>query len=149
MAIASTVFQYDGTQQGTLIDPDTNELLVNNEAFVYVADLLKKLARYSVPGFCMGCAGGPKVAFSKGRCAMLVDLPGNNVAKKREKVRVLHTNTNIHTLPLTPLQIIPLIAKLIRHESCKSTLIVLYLCTGNIKYVLSNALALALSLSLL
>ena len=97
MAIASTVFQYDGTQQGTLIDPDTNELLVNNEAFVYVADLLKKLARYSIPAFCMGCAGGPKVAFSKGRCAMLVDLPGN-VAKKREKCEYYYTQTQSFTL---------------------------------------------------
>ena len=98
MAIASTVFQYDGTQQGTLIDPDTNELLVNNEAFVYVADLLKNLARYSIPAFCMQCAGGPTVQFSKGRCAMLVDLPGIVAREKKRKVRVLHTNTNIHTL---------------------------------------------------
>jgi hypothetical protein len=77
MAIANSVFQHDGTQQGTLIEPNTNELLVNNEAFVYVADLLKKLVQYSIPELCMGCNGGPKVAFSKGRCAMLVDLPGN------------------------------------------------------------------------
>ena len=76
MAIANSVFQHDGTQQGTLIDPNTNELLVNNEAFAYVADLLKKLVQYSIPELCMGCNGGPKVAFSKGRCAMLVDLPG-------------------------------------------------------------------------
>ena len=40
MAIASTVFQYHGTHQGTLIDQNTNELLVNNEAFLYVANLL-------------------------------------------------------------------------------------------------------------
>jgi hypothetical protein len=76
MSITSTVFQYEGTQQGTLIDPNTNELLVDNEAFLYVADLLMQIFRYSIPELCMGCNGGPKVAFSKGRCAMLVDLAG-------------------------------------------------------------------------
>jgi hypothetical protein len=77
MSITSTVFQYEGTQQGSLIDPNTNDLLVDNEAFIYVADLLMQIVRYSIPDLCTGCNGGPKVAFSKGRCAMLVDLPGN------------------------------------------------------------------------
>ena len=102
MAIASTVFQYDGTQQGTLIDPDTNELLVNNEAFVYVADLLKKLARYSIPAFCMGCAGGPKVAFSKGRCAMLVDLPGKVAKKEKSASTITHKHNHSHFAPNSP-----------------------------------------------
>ena len=76
MSITSTVFQYEGTQQDTLVDPNTNELLVDNEGFFYVADLLMQIFRYSIPELCMGCNGGPKVAFSKGRCAMLVDLAG-------------------------------------------------------------------------
>ena len=113
MAIASTVFQYDGTQQGTLIDPDTNELLVNNEAFVYVADLLKKIVHYSIPELCMGCNGGPKVAFSKGRCAMLVDLPGDACPFLflRNRVSTPHKHEHFYTLPLTPLHIIPFIQR--------------------------------------
>ena len=98
MAIASTVFQYHGTHEGTLIDPHTNELLVKNEAFLYVANLLKELVRYSMPALCVGCNGGPKVAFSKGRCAMLVDLPGNACSflfSSRQSVP--HTNTNTFT----------------------------------------------------
>jgi len=98
MAIASTVFQYDGTRQGTLIDPNTNELLVNNEAFLYVANLLKELVRYSMPALCIGCNGGPKVAFSRGRCAMLVDLPGNDCCfLVSSQQNVPHTKTNTFT----------------------------------------------------
>jgi ABC-type glycerol-3-phosphate transport system substrate-binding protein len=47
MAIASSVFQYEGTQQGIIIDKDTNELLVSNDGFDYAANLHRNISRYA------------------------------------------------------------------------------------------------------
>jgi serine/threonine protein kinase/ABC-type glycerol-3-phosphate transport system substrate-binding protein len=73
MAIASSVFQYDGTMQGVLIDPDSNELLVSNEGFEYAANLHRNISRYARS---QTTWADQHQDFLAGRCAMTINLPG-------------------------------------------------------------------------
>jgi multiple sugar transport system substrate-binding protein len=73
MAIASSIFQYEGTQQGILIDPESNELLISNEGFEYAAILNRNISRYSRS---LQTWNDQSRDFLAGRCAMTINLPG-------------------------------------------------------------------------
>ncbi len=101
-AVASSMLQSQGTQQGTFFDAETMRPLFANDGFVLALDTLRTIATYGPPATAELDYPTIRNLFATGRCVLTIDRSNTPLLAHNSTARSFMENVGVVMLPGSP-----------------------------------------------